>query len=96
MTDMNARLRYPGAAPARRPSRLDRFPGYKGYHEKETRREADGALRQMLARDYAEQHQRLTRVQQTLLAARRLDQLAPVDQAAGRLQHFIDRVRTAT
>src|SRR6185437_6057770 len=44
----------------------------------------------------AAQHQRLTRVQQTLLAARRLDQLAPVYQAAGRFQHFIDRLRTAT
>ncbi len=96
MTDTDARMRYPGAAPARRPSRLDRIPGYRGYHEKEARRDADGALRRMLAQDYAEQHTRLTRVQQTLLAARRLDQLAPVDQAAGRLNHFTDRVRTAT
>lgn len=96
MTDTDARMRYPQSAPTRRPSRLDRIPGYRGYHEKETRRDADGTLRRMLAQDYAAQHQRLTRVQQTLLAARRLDQLAPVDQAAGRLQHFIDRLRTAT
>ncbi len=96
MTDTDARMRYPQSAPARRPSRLDRIPGYRGYHEKEARRDADGTLRRVLAQDYAAQHQRLTRVQQTLLAARRLDQLAPVDQAAGRLQHFIDRLRTAT
>jgi Domain of unknown function (DUF4178) len=96
MTDTDARMRYPQSAPARRPSRLDRIPGYRGYHEKEARRDADGALRRMLAQDYAEQQKRLTRVQQTLLAARRLDQLAPVDQAAGRLGHFVDRVRTAT
>ncbi|MCA1666757.1 MAG: DUF4178 domain-containing protein [Thermomicrobia bacterium] len=96
MTDTNARMRYAQSAPPRRPSRLDRIPGYRGYHEKEARRDADGTLRRMLAQDYAEQHTRLTRVQQTLLAARRLDQLAPVDQAAGRLNHFIDRLRTAT
>ena len=96
MTDTDARTRYSSSAPPRRPSRLDRIPGYRGYHEKEARRDADGMLRRMLAQDYTEQHTRLTRVQQTLLAARRLDQLAPVDQAAGRLQHFIDRVRTAT
>ena len=96
MTDTDARTRYPGAAPTRRPSRLDRIPGYRGYHEKEARRDADGTIRRMLAQDYAEQHKRLTRVQQTLLAARRLDQLAPVDQAAGHLNHFIDRIRTAT
>jgi hypothetical protein len=96
MTDTDARMRYPQSAPARRPSRLDRIPGYRGYHEKEVRRDADGTLRRALAQDYAAAHQRLTRVQQTLLAARRLDQLAPVDQAAGRFQHFIDRLRTAT
>ncbi|MDQ2783951.1 MAG: DUF4178 domain-containing protein [Chloroflexota bacterium] len=96
MTDTDARMRYSQTAPARRPSRLDRIPGYRGYHEKEARRDADGALRRMLAQEYAAQHTRLTRVQQTLLAARRLDQLAPVDQAAGRLNHFVDRVRTAT
>jgi len=96
MTDTDARTRYAQSAPPRRPSRLDRIPGYRGYHEKEARRDADGALRRMLAQDYAAQHTRLTRVQQTLLAARRLDQLASVDQAAGRLDHFIDRLRTAT
>ena len=71
MTDTDARMRYPQSAPARRPSRLDRIPGYRGYHEKEARRDADGTLRRALAQDYAAQHQRLTRVQQTLLAARR-------------------------
>lgn len=96
MADTDARMRYPQSAPARRPSRLDRIPGYRGYHEKEARRDADGMLRRMLTQDYTEQAQRLTRVQQSLLAARRLDQLAPVDQAARRLQHFIDRLRTAT
>lgn len=97
MTDTDPRARYPQAAPPRRKSKLlDWFPGYTGYQEKETRRDADGALRRMLADDYAKQAQRLTRVQQTLLAARRLDMLAPVEAAHRRLQHFTDRVRTAT
>lgn len=97
MTDSDPRSRYPQAAPPRRTSKLlDWFPGYTGYQEKETRRDADGALRRMLADDYARQALRLVRVQQTLLAARRLDMLAPVEDARRRLQHFIDRLRTAT
>ncbi len=96
MSATDPRMRYAGTAPARRPSRLDRIPGYKGYHEKEARRDADGTLRRALAADYAAQMQRLTRVQQTLLAARRLGDMAPVDASAKRLQHFTDRLRTAT
>jgi hypothetical protein len=97
MTDTDPRARYPQVAPPRRKSKLlDWFPGYKGYHEKETRRDADGALRRMLADDYAQRAQRLTRVQQTLLSARRLDMLAPVEDSHRRLQTFVDRLRTAT
>lgn len=97
MTESDPRSRYPQAAPPRRRSHLlDRFPGYTGYHEKETRRDADGALRRKLADDYARQAQRLLRVQQALLAARRLDMLAPVEATRRRVQGFIDRLRTAT
>lgn len=96
MSAMDPRQRYAGTAPTRRPSRLDRIPGYRGYHEKEARRDADGALRRALADDYTAQAQRLTRVQQTFVAARRLDQLSPVDTVTKHLTHFIDRLRTAT
>jgi hypothetical protein len=84
-------------APPRRKSKLlDWFPGYKGYHEKETRRDADGALRRMLADDYNQQMQRFVRVQQTLVSARRYDMLGPVEDVRRRFQTFIDRLRTAT
>ncbi len=95
MSTTDPRARYAQPAP-RRHSRLDAIPGYRGYHEKEARRDADGALRRALAADYTAQAARLTRIQQTLLAARKLADLAPADDAQRRLNHFIDRLRSAT
>jgi len=95
MRTPDPRARYAPPAP-RRASRLDAIPGYRDYHEKEARRDADGALRRALATDYAAQATRLTRVQQTMVTARRLADLAPADDAQRRLNHFIDRLRTAT
>lgn len=96
MSTTDPRPRYPEYPPRREGTILDRIPGYKGYADKEARRDADGALRRQVAADYKAQADRLTRVSQTLLAARKLSDLAPVDEAARRLNHFIDRVRVAT
>src|SRR5438874_7375769 len=71
-------------------------PGYDGYVDRERRRDADKILRTQLARQYAAQRQRLTRVQQDLLSAHRLDLIAQVDREVGALQRFIDRLSTAT
>jgi hypothetical protein len=71
-------------------------PGYKGYVDRERRRDADKLLRTHLARQYSEQRERLTRVQQALLRSRKLDQIDDVERLAGLLQRFIDRLSTAT
>ncbi|HYO50966.1 MAG TPA: hypothetical protein VEW94_14030 [Chloroflexia bacterium] len=71
-------------------------PGYQGYVDRERRRDADKLLRMHLARQYSEQRDRLTRVQQALLRARKLDQIDDVERLAGLLQRFIDRLSTAT
>ena len=71
-------------------------PGYDGYVDRERRRDADKILRTQLANRYAAQRQRLTRVQQDLLSAHRLDLIAEVDREVGALQRFIDRLSTAT
>ena len=46
---------------------LGKLPGYKGYKEKEMRREADRLLREALVRDFSEQLNRLTPMQSTLI-----------------------------
>src|SRR5437868_12816342 len=71
-------------------------PGYHGYVDRERRRDADKILRTQLARQYTSQRERLTRVQQDLLSAHRLDLIAQLDREAGALQRFIDRLSTAT
>lgn len=72
------------------------IPGFKGYVDRERRRDADKLLRTHLARQYSAQRDRLNRVQQSLLRAHRMDQIAEVDRLSGVFQRFIDRLNTAT
>src|SRR5215210_4717613 len=72
------------------------IPGYKGYVDKERRRDADKLLRMHLARQYTSQRDRLNRAQQSLLRAKQLKSIGEVDRLAGVLQRFIDRLSTAT
>jgi hypothetical protein len=71
-------------------------PGYKGYKEKEVRREADKLLRLQVARGFEEQRRRLNRVQMQLTNAGRLSALVLLDRALMRLQLLIDRLKTAS
>ncbi len=70
-------------------------PGYKGYKEKEMRREADRILRETLARKYEEQWSRLNGVQKRLLAAGGIEYMDDVEGAATQLRGFIDKLKTA-
>jgi transcription termination factor NusB len=72
------------------------LPGYKGYKEKEVRREADKLLRVKVARALEEQRQRLNSILVTLTNTGRLDVLLPLDRALMRVQLLIDRVKTAS
>ncbi|MCC6626686.1 MAG: hypothetical protein IT340_04700, partial [Chloroflexi bacterium] len=81
--------------PGQPPSWLASIPGYRGYHDKEQRRLADRALREDLAGRLTTSVQGLQRLSAALASARRYDQLGSVDGLTGRLQHLIDRLRTA-
>jgi hypothetical protein len=71
------------------------IPGYKGYKEKEMRREADRILRETLARKYEEQWSRLNGVQKRLLVAGGIEYMDDVEGAATKLRGFIDKLKTA-
>ena len=71
------------------------IPGYKGYKEKEMRREADRLLRETLARKYEEQWLRLNGVQKRLLASGGIEYLDDLESAATKLRGFIDKLKTA-
>ncbi|MEA3459243.1 MAG: hypothetical protein U9R11_00950 [Chloroflexota bacterium] len=71
-------------------------PGYKGYKEKEMRREADKLLREHLARRFDEQRRRLPGLQRQLIEAKRLDLVDDLEGAVMKLQTLVDRLRTAS
>jgi len=71
------------------------IPGYKGYKERELRREADKLLRTHLAGRFDEQRRRLVDVMAQLTSALRLNETVALERANLRLQLLIDRLRTA-
>ena len=72
------------------------IPGYKGYKQKEQRREADKLLREHVAREYGEQLERLNRLQYDLTAHGRLASILTLERAVMKLQLLIDRLKTAS
>lgn len=73
-----------------------KLPGIKGYREKEIRRDADKQVRDNLARRLESRRRKLTALQGDLLAAGGLVWMDDVERVVGRLQLFIDRIKTAS
>jgi len=74
---------------------VTKIPGYKGYKEKEMRREADALLRQHLAAQFAEQLTKAEGMTRQMLLGPGLAQLDEMGRANTRLQTLIDKVKTA-
>jgi ABC-type enterochelin transport system substrate-binding protein len=74
---------------------LGKVPGYKGYKEKEMRRESDRLLRDALVRDFSEQLNRLTPMQSTLIDNGAIDLMDEMGAVKTALQTLIDRIRYA-
>jgi len=74
---------------------LAKIPGYKGYKEKELRREADKMLRDHIAGRMRTVKTQLDGLQQDLISSGKFDLLDETGSAATQIQTFIDRVRTA-
>jgi len=72
------------------------IPGYKGYKDKEMRREADKLLRETLGRQFEAQWQRLADVQKQLITSGGILFVDDVDSAVTRLRGFIDKLKTAS
>lgn len=74
---------------------LSKIPGFKGYMEKETRRDADKIVRDVVAAKFTDQLDRLTELQTDMLANGGFEFVDDVEQSAVKLRTFIDRVKTA-
>jgi hypothetical protein len=75
---------------------VSKIPGYKGYKDKELRREADKLLRMQVATGLDDQRKRLSEVQMQLISHARIEYLDDLERAAMKLQLLIDRIRTAS
>ena len=74
---------------------LSKIPGFKGYMEKETRRDADKVVRDVVAAKFTDQLDRLTELQTDMLSNGGFEYVDDVEQSAVKLRLFIDRVKTA-
>jgi hypothetical protein len=74
---------------------VDKIPGFHGYMEKEARREADKLLRDTIASRYGEQLDRVSMLQTQLISSGGLEYIDDLQDAATRLQRFMDMVKTA-
>lgn len=75
---------------------LGSVPGYRGYRNKEDRRDADRRVRERVAAAYAAQADRVERVGRELANQRRLRDVGPVDELAKSIRYLVDRISTAT
>ncbi len=75
---------------------VGQIPGYKGYKEKEMRRESDKLLRDMIVTQMGMQRQRMDDLQRQLISAGRFEYLDEIGNATTKLQTFISRVQFAT
>lgn len=75
---------------------LSAVPGYTGYKDKESRRDADRLVRDRLARELESRADRLERVAGQLADARRISEVGPVNGLVAAIRHLRDRVNTAS
>ncbi len=71
-----------------------KIPGFRGYIERETRREADKMLRDTIAGKFEAQARQVTQLQLDLVNNARLDYVDDMERAATKLKLFIDRIKT--
>ena len=71
------------------------IPGFKGYIERQNRREADKLLRDTVARRFDEQWQRTSQIQVDMVSQGMIQYVDEMEKAALKLRTFIDKISTA-
>jgi len=74
---------------------LSKVPGFKGYIERNHRREADKLLRETIADGFETQWARISTLQRDLVNQGGLEYVDDLENAAIKLRQFIDRIRRA-
>jgi len=74
---------------------LGHIPGFSGYAERQTRRDADKLLRDTVARRFEEYWKRTTNFQNDLVGSGKIAFVDDVERAAVQLRTFIDKIKMA-
>jgi hypothetical protein len=72
------------------------IPGFKGYVDRNSRRDADKLLRETVAARFEQQWSRISELQRNLINQGSIEAVDDLEAAAIKLRTFIDRVRTAS
>lgn len=72
-----------------------KIPGFRGYKEREVRRDADRVLRQHVSQLLEEQRKRLNELQVQLLDEGQVDLLDDLERIGTKVQGVINRLKTA-
>ena len=75
---------------------LSIIPGFKGYMERQARRDSDKLLRETIADRFEQQWERISAIQRDFIASGDIQYLDDLEGAAVKLRTFADRVRRAT
>ena len=71
------------------------IPGFKGYIDRQNRRDADKLLRDTVARRFEEQWKRTSQLQSDMVSSGMIQYVDDMEKAAIRLRTFIDKITTA-
>ncbi len=75
---------------------IAKIPGFKGYVERGDRRMSDKILREVVAKQYETQYQRISSLQRDLISSGGLAYIDDLENAAIKIRQFIDRIKTAS
>jgi hypothetical protein len=74
---------------------VSNIPGFGGYMERQSRRDADRLLRETVARRFEEQWQRISQLQSDLVSNGMIAYVDDMEKAALKLRTFIDKLSRA-
>jgi hypothetical protein len=72
------------------------IPGFKGYMDRNSRRDADKLLRETVSSKMEQQWSRISELQRQLISQGAIDQVDDFEAAAIKLRTLTDRIRTAS
>lgn len=75
---------------------LGKLPGFKGYVDREERRNADKLLRESIAAKFEAIWQRISALQKEAISKGELDKIDDLESSAIKIRQFIDRVKSAS